>query len=83
MERFGRGSHRPQPMPHVPQRLDELKEMIAAAETSVALLTWVIERRASVGRNATRLRALVQSTQKRLAELIARRKQFLEDEASD
>jgi hypothetical protein len=70
-------------MPHVSRRLDELKEMILAAETSVTLLTWVIERRASVGRDATRLRTLVRSTQNRLAELVARRQQLLEDEAPE
>jgi hypothetical protein len=70
-------------MSHISRRLDELKEMIFAAETSVTLLTWVIERRASVGRDATRLRKLVQSTQNRLAELVARRKQLLEDKTPD
>lgn len=70
-------------MPHGSQRLTELKEIIAAAETSITLLTWVIERRASVGRDATRLRDLVRSTQKRLAELVARRKGLVEEEASE
>jgi uncharacterized coiled-coil protein SlyX len=52
-------------MPHGSRRLADLEEIIAAAETSLALLNWVIERRASVGKDATRLRELVRLTQKR------------------
>jgi hypothetical protein len=70
-------------MPHGFRRLADLEEIIAAAETSVALLNWVIERRASVGRDATRLRELVRLTQKRLAELAARRERLLEDETPE
>ena len=70
-------------MPQGFRRLADLEEIIAAAETSVALLNWVVKRRASLGRDATRLRELVRLTQKRLAELAARRERLLEDETPE
>ena len=70
-------------MSHSSRRLTELEAMITAAEANATLLTSVIERRTAAGRDATRLRELVQSTRSRMAELAASRKRLLKDEETE
>jgi hypothetical protein len=69
-------------MPRTSQRLTELEAMIAAAEMNITLLTSVIEVRAASGRDTTGLQTLRQSTQRRLKQLKARRKNLIDDPKS-